>query len=355
MPVVAQFGFNPDTTLVERLGNGHINQTLLVSSGKQKIVLQQINDAVFPEPLAVTSNAQKICLYLNDRARANKYSMHAISCIPAVSGEFSINHQGKIWRALSFVENCHSPEQVVTEEQAFDTAHAFGTFAHAFTQFEASSLQTIIPNFHNLSVRFEQLDEAIQSDLVQRVAQCKSDIEFAKQQSSLIEQVEEALASCPIRVTHNDTKINNLLVDDFSHKPVAVVDLDTCMPGYVMHDFGDMVRASCSNLAEDDNHVSAMRIKTDVVKAMTQGYLTAWQGELTSQEVDSLWVGVKVMPLMLGIRFLTDYINGDIYFATKRPEQNLHRAQNQLAVFKNICLLENDLKSAFIVEEPSLV
>ena len=327
------------------LGNGHINQTYLITSAERSFVLQKINNYVFKQPAAVIQNAVEICDYLSAKHSQNEYALQSIACLKTSEDQYHVNFQNEYWRALSYIPNTLSVESVASTDQARNTAKAFGFFGAALSSFNANQLNVIIADFHNLTFRFEQLKSSIKQDTKARVANCQQEIDLVTSNAKLVENVAKVLAKLPIRVTHNDTKINNLLVDKNSHEPIAVVDLDTCMPGYLMHDFGDMVRTCCSNLAEDDINTKSMTFNFDIFDALADGYLSAWKGKIAAVEVDSLALGALIMPLMIGIRFLTDYIDGDNYFATQHENHNLDRAKNQFSLFSLIKNCQSELET----------
>jgi len=194
-------------------------------------------------------------------------------------------------------------------------------------------LNNVIPNFHDVTHRLENLHAAVALDKVGRAAAAQDLLAQLNNQQAFIASVLKTITTLPLRVTHNDTKINNLLFNG-QNKPLAVIDLDTCMAGYLLHDFGDMVRSCCNSLNEDDGNIEHMIFKVDIYQALYQGYLAGAQGQLSAPELASLSMGARLMPLLLTMRFLTDYLDGDNYFATEYDDHNLVRANNQFKLYQ---------------------
>lgn len=343
--VISQYGFEIERSTIKPIGNGHINETLLVVDASHTIVLQRINDFVFPNPKAVVNNCVKIGQHLSCKVKENQYDMLPLLSIKTNSGEDYVETNQGIFRALVYINDSISLDAVATQEQAYNVAHAYASFAAALGDFDALSLEVIIDNFHDLACRYQQLETACSEDSHGRLSTCRTLVAYIMEQYPLVNEVCAIQAKVPQRVTHNDTKINNLLIDNKQGKPKAVVDLDTCMPGYLMHDFGDMVRTCCSNLAEDDDNIELMQFNSAVFTQLVKGYIDAWQDRLDENEIASLWLGAKMMPLIIGIRFLTDYLNGDTYFGCCYEQHNLARATNQINLYKLIIANETRLKT----------
>lgn len=304
------------------------------------MVLQQINQAVFKQAKQVISNADLIDEFLVSAKANNDYPLSSIAQLSTIDNNKFIEIGDELWRALYFIPNCYTVETVDTVEQASQAATAFAQFTSALSKFSAEKLAVIIPNFHNLQFRVEQLKAVIKRDPVARLSSCQAQVDFCLNQTDFINEVANMVAELPLHVTHNDTKINNLLFCKENKQPIAVIDLDTCMPGYLMHDFGDMVRTCCSNLPEDGKNIDDMVVRFDIFNALLQAYITGFGDNITELEKQSLVTGAQLLPLMIGIRFLTDYIDGDNYFHTQFDEHNLVRAKNQFQLYK---LLHNQV------------
>lgn len=336
--------YDYDFTDVEitSLGNGHINNTYKLTSSTFEFVLQKINHDVFPKTLELSSNAQKINLHLLAQKTEGNYSLLVPQQALTKAGESCINVGNNYWRLMQFISDSYTLEEVKSSEQAALVASAFAKFSCALSDFPAKDLAVIIEDFHNINFRIRQLKEAVENNIQGRLSNCQVSVSFCLDQQGFINQVNEISKKLPLHVTHNDTKINNLLFST-DNKPCAVIDLDTCMPGLLMYDFGDMVRTCCSNLAEDDACTDKMALKLDVFEALIQNYQNTFGDSMTILERESLVVGAKLLPFLLGIRFLTDYLNGDAYFQVSRENHNLDRAMNQIQLFTLVCEAEPEL------------
>jgi Ser/Thr protein kinase RdoA (MazF antagonist) len=340
--VLAAYQFLPDAT-VRLFGNGHINRTYLIENSAQKLILQQINTQIFPSPQQLVDNALRIEQHLEQKQSAGLYPLQILRQQARQDGRFLSGPAADL-RALAFIDGGRSIEVVETAAQAFAAALTFGQFAAALADFPADDLHTVIPDFHNLAFRFRQLDEAAAGDNAGRRAGCQELLNYCLSQRSLVAELEQACATLPRRVCHNDTKINNMLYSDVEGRGIAAIDLDTCMPGYWLFDFGDMVRTCCSPEPEDSLNQAAVRIRPEIFTALAQGYLQGLAGIITAAERQSLWLGAKVMCLMIGIRFLADHLNGDTYFAVHRPNHNLQRAENQLRLYRDLLAQQDQLQ-----------
>ncbi|WP_448568071.1 phosphotransferase enzyme family protein [Thalassotalea ganghwensis] len=331
--VLANYNCCIDDCSVSPLGKGLINTTYLVSCPTNKLVLQKINHHVFTKPDDVVNNAKLIAKHLQKKYQQGAYALIPLEQVANQNQQLLTEQQG-YWRVLAYIKNCRTHEFVETAKQAEQVAAAFAQFTNALGDFDPQKLNIIIKDFHRLDFRLEQLKSAIQVNFDGRLSSCQQLVDFCLAQRAFIAEVADLEASLPLRVTHNDTKINNLLFSASTNEPVAVIDLDTCMPGLVMHDFGDMVRTCCSNLPEDGKQIERMKIRTDILSALAKGYISELKDTLTEQEQSSLVVGALLLPYMIGIRFLTDYLNGDSYFKTNYAEHNFVRANNQLQMYK---------------------
>lgn len=339
--VLAAYGFS-ENARVRRFGNGHINGTYLVEEQQQRIILQQINRAIFPDTAALIGNALAIEQHLLAKQQQGQYSQVVLRQQPSISGQYLVGEQ-QDWRALQFIEGGRSIEVVENSEQAFAAAFTFGQFAQALSDFSAHQLVSVIPHFHNLSMRFAQLEQAISLDAAGRLASCQSLVNECLAAKGLADELASCIQNLPIRVCHNDTKINNMLYSDSLGKGIAAIDLDTCMPGYWLFDFGDMVRTCCSPEPEDSLKPELVRIRPEIFSALAQGYLQGLGDCITAAEKQSLFLGAKVMCLIIGVRFLTDHLNGDCYFAVHRTNHNLQRAENQIRLYRDLMRQQDTL------------
>lgn len=348
--VLLHFGCSLNNSTVAPLGNGLINQTYLVRNINAVFVLQCINKNVFKSPEQVIDNAELINEHLLTKKSLNNYPLESISQLLNNDKSPMVIINGDYWRAIQYIPNCYTVESVTTTEQAQQVGTAFAQFTAALSDFPAESLAEIIPDFHNLSFRIKQLRAAINKDGVNRLDSCQSIVDFCLAQHDFINEVATITSQLPIHVTHNDTKINNLLFSSNTKKPIAVIDLDTCMPGYLMHDFGDMVRTCCSNLPEDGKNIDDMSVRMDIFTALINAYIVSFGDKMTSLEQESLIIGAQLLPLMIGVRFLTDYLDGDNYFHVDHHEHNLDRAKNQMHLYK--LLNANKAELANMINQP---
>jgi len=348
--VLSHFGCSLNNSTVSPLGNGLINQTYLVRNINAVFVLQCINKNVFKKPKQVIDNAELINKHLLAKKHLNNYSLESISQLLNNDESPMVIINGEYWRAIQYIPNCYTVESVTTAEQAQQVGTAFAQFTAALSDFPAATLAEIIPDFHNLNFRIRQLRAAINNDAVNRLDSCQSVVDFCLAQQNFINEVATITSQLPIHVTHNDTKINNLLFSSETKNPIAVIDLDTCMPGYLMHDFGDMVRTCCSNLPEDGKNIEDMSVRMEIFAALINSYIASFGNKMTSLEQESLIIGAQLLPFMIGVRFLTDYLDGDNYFHVDHHEHNLVRAKNQMRLYK--LLSENKAELADAINQP---
>lgn len=312
-------------------GHGHINNTFKITtdSGKEYI-LQKINKYVFKDPVKVMSNASAVTNYIRQRVEDQRMVLHFI---PTLVGNYCHrDSEGEFWRMYDFVGGfcLDTPE---TDEDFYQSALAFGRFQCLLSDYPADSLHETIPEFHNTIDRYRQLKESVRTDNVGRVRNVQEEISFAlaqEEQCSILQHMREA-GTIPLRITHNDTKLNNVLLDKETRKSLCVLDLDTVMPGLSVHDFGDAIRFGAATAAEDEPDVARIKLDLKRFAAFTRGFLEA-APNLTAVEIESLPLGAFTITMETGIRFLKDYLDGDIYFRTAYPDHNLVRARAQFAL-----------------------
>jgi len=342
--VVAQFRIPADFVSGVPYGNGHINDTFAVTMSQGgtpvRYIVQRINKRVFQRPdhlmgniLRVTEAAREALPVEGDCTRRN------LTVIPARDGlPYICDADGDYWRVYVFVEQSCSYDEVATPAQAFQAARAFGRFQCALADLGGPRLHEVIPGFHDTPMRIAALEMALAEDLHGRAAACRAEVDFAlsrKEEAGLLIGM-LADGSLPERITHNDTKLNNVLFDQSSGEGICVIDLDTVMPGLVHYDFGDMVRTATSTAAEDETDLSKVVVQFDLFEALLRGYLDATDGFLTPAEKALLPFSGKLITLETGVRFLTDHLQGDTYFKTKRLGHNLDRCRNQFQRVRSI-------------------
>ena len=325
-------------TTMAPLGNGHINQTFLARDGEHLRVVQQINTTVFPEPHILVENANEIAAHLEKSGSPIRVARH----LADDAGRY-LHGAGQDIRVLEFRPGSRSIEVMESPLQARLAAQAFATFSRDLADFPAAGLKTVIPDFHSPAARFEQYLKALQSDSVDRVLECRPEIEFAEGIEPRIRHWQALADSLPLRICHNDCKINNVLFDRDGVSTLAVIDLDTCMPGRLMTDFGDLVRSCASPEAEDSTHLHRVAARPEIFDALLDGYLEGMGESLTASERDSLLHGAMMACFIQGLRFLTDFIAGDTYFGAARRSHNLERARNQFQLYTSLAEQQGDL------------
>jgi len=329
----AAFAFQLDGTPIscEPFGHGHINNTFkIVTNTGKEYVLQRINKYVFKNPVWVMKNAVAVTTYLRDKVTDPRMTLHFI---PANTGKYyHKDEDGEFWRVTDFVGG-FSLDLPESDEDFYQSALAFGRFQEMLSGYPADSLFEIIPNFHNTIDRYEKFKESVRIDGVARVEEVEEDITFLMEREALGGILQKMLDAgiLPLRVTHNDTKLNNVLLDKATRKSLCVLDLDTVMPGLSLYDFGDSIRFGAATAEEDERDTSKMKLDLHLFQVYTRGFLEA-APSLTAMEVALLPLGAIVMTLELAVRFMTDYLDGDLYFKIAYPDHNLVRARSQMAL-----------------------
>jgi len=330
----------------ESYGNGHINDTFLVvvTSGK-RYILQRINHTVFTKPWEIMENITAVTEHI--RASSGGDVRSTLTVVPTDKGEsFFCDSIGSYWRLYDFVEGTVTRERAESLAEFEACAEAFGRFGGQLADFPAHTLHEAIPNFHNTPMRYEALMRAVERDAFGRAEEVRAEIEFVKERrefASLLEK-ERLAGRLPLRVTHNDTKLNNILFDSQSGYPVCVIDLDTVMPGYSVNDFGDSIRFGANTAAEDEQDLSRVGLDVELYRAYLRGFLRGCGDSLGEREKELLPMGARMMTLECGIRFLCDYLEGDVYFRTSRPKHNLDRARCQFALLADMERKESEMR-----------
>lgn len=327
-------------------GSGHINDTFAIvvdqAGTPVRYILQRINTRVFTRPAELMENIDRVTAHASRRAietGAADASRRALTLVPARDGRpYHRDADGGWWRCYLFIERARTYDVVQAPEQARAAARAYGDFQKLLVDLPGGRLHETIPDFHHTRKRFEALQRALAADAHNRAREAKDAIEFALGHEKLVDVLRDAQAkgAIPERVTHNDTKFNNVMLDDATQEGVCVIDLDTVMPGVALNDFGDMVRSATNSAAEDERDLSKVQARLPIFEALVEGYLSSAGAFLNRAEVDLLTVSGQVITLEIGIRFLTDFLAGDTYFKVKRPGHNLDRARNQFAIVKSL-------------------
>lgn len=338
--ISALFQMRADFVEAQVFGSGHINDTYCAWYDQAglpiRYIHQRVNSQVFTNAIHVMENVSRVTRHALDRLLADGHPeahRRTLTCIPALDGKpYAIDKDGNLWRTYPFIERARGYDEVESNEQAYQAARAFGEFQKLTADLGGERLHETIPDFHNTPQRLIHLEKAIQRDSAGRAAALQAEIAFARARAADCSRVTDLLASgeIPERVTHNDTKLNNVLLDETTAEGICVIDLDTTMPGCALYDFGDMVRTAAPTTREDDTELGVIGVRLDRFESLVRGYLST-ATFLNQAERDNLAFSGKLLTLECGIRFLTDYLNGDTYFKIKRPHHNLDRCRNQFA------------------------
>lgn len=337
--IAGSFSISGTCIAAEPYGGGHINDTYKITcelpSGQHNLyLLQRINTEVFSEPDKLMSNISHITNWIKQQTGK---SDSTLTIIPHSGGNLYYRCKDEsCWRMYSFIKNTSCCIKNLTTIEAAGTA--FGSFLKSLADFDASSLYDIIPGFHDTETRLKRLESSIQNDIYHRVQNAEKEISFILERKDAAHMLTDMRNSgiLPIRVTHNDTKLDNILFDTVTEKPVCIVDLDTVMPGLSLWDFGDSIRSSACLCDEDEQDISNVKFLKDYFEAYTRGYLRESGDVLTEEEKTYLPQGARIITLEQAIRFLDDYLNNDTYYKTDRPNQNLDRCRVQIELVRQM-------------------
>ena len=329
-------------------GNGNVNDTFLLACEKEgqlkRYTLQRINHEVFKDPESLMENFSRVTKHLQGKLSGEDHTRKALALVPTKDGRsFFRDSDGNYWRTTNYIDESESLEVPHHPKQAYEAAKAFGEFQANLSDLPGDPLKDTIPDFHNTRKRFEHFLEAVRANACNRAEGVGDLVEFARQRESLADAIR--VEDFPTRVVHNDTKLNNVLLDKKSGKGLCVVDLDTVMPGCVLHDFGDLVRTAACSSAEDEKNLALVRFLPDIFEAIAEGYLNAAREFLEPSEIAGLPLAPKVITFELGIRFLTDYLEGDAYFKVKREGHNLDRTRAQFRLLASMEEHEEDIRA----------
>ena len=316
-----------------RYGHGHINETYLLVTNKPRLyVLQKINTYVFQNAEGLMNNIVAVTDYLR---KGDSDPRRVLTLVPTLEGKpYLKTESGECWRLYDFITGSICLDQCETEADFYASSIAFGDFQKRLAQFPARELVETIPHFHDTPDRYRQLKEAMANNRAGRLGEVAREIDFylAREEEAGALMKLLAQGELPLRVTHNDTKLNNVMLDEKTREPLCVIDLDTVMPGLAANDFGDSIRFGASTAAEDERDLSKVTVSLSLYETYAKGFLGACGGGLTRTEIDTLPMGAKLMTLECGARFLTDYLNGDVYFHVAREGHNLDRARTQMTL-----------------------
>lgn len=339
--------FNPEKVIsIKQFGTGLINDTYIVEFKEIRYILQKINDYVFQSPIGVMYNIDLITEYIRNRViyEGENYRNSTLTLVKSkLNKNFVIVNDDEYWRCYTWIDGI-TYDSTTDPEIFCEAGRAVGRFQHLLNGFHTRFLTDNIKNFHNTPYRYETFKDVVKIDDLDRVKECLPEIEFVKTRASKMSIITDAIAEkrIPRRVVHNDTKLNNIMFSKDGKKALCLIDLDTAMKGSLVYDYGDALRLGASTAAEDEVDLSKVNINFDLVKAFTRGFLETVKGIIVKEEIKLLLTGYFTITLELGMRFLTDYLDGDKYFALKdeqkinRPKINLERARNQFKLVSEI-------------------
>ena len=335
--ILKVFKFEGEAVSKEPYGSGHINSTFLVvtNTGK-RYILQKINNKIFPDVEGLMNNITLVTEHLKKKYTEPR---RVLNLIKTIDDKSFAEVDGEYWRAYDFVEDSLCLQLPENNDDFYESAVAFGSFGQALSDFPVEKLVEVIPDFHNTPSRFKKFHEVLEKDPLGRAALVQEEIKFCldrEEEMGTLQRLRDEKV-LPDRVTHNDTKLNNVLLDKDTRKNLCVIDLDTVMPGLCLYDYGDSIRFGASTALEDEKDLSKVSMSLDLFKIYTKGFVSALPN-LTKEEKENLPLGAKTMTFECGMRFLTDYLDGDHYFAVHREGHNLDRARTQ---FKLVADMES--------------
>lgn len=350
---IFEFRLHGNPVYCEKHGCGYINETYLVETDKNKrYILQKINTHVFPDVEALMGNIEKVTKFIAVRVKSPREAMRLIETNSGKSYYF--DEKGQSWRVYDFIEDALSLQLPEGPQDFYESAIAFGGFMEKMSSFPAETLKETIRDFHNTIDRYKIFKETLKKDPLGRAREVEREIEFVLSREEEAGRLHRMRLNgeLPLRVTHNDTKLNNVLLDKSTRKALCVIDLDTVMPGLSLYDFGDSIRFGAATALEDERDLSKMGIDLEMFRIYTRGFVKACPS-LTKEERELLPAGAKIMTLECGLRFLTDYIDGDHYFAVHRDKHNLDRARTQFKLVQDMELKWNEMNN--IIREETLI
>ena len=351
--IACRFAILGDFLGAQPYGNGHINETFAAvfdqGGTELRYILQRINSHIFKEPLKLMENVAHVTNHIRRKLEASGLqdtTRRVMTLVKTLEGaDCHVDGEGCVWRCYLFVEGAKSYDIIASPAQAFQTAKAFGTFQRHLMDYDGPPLFETIPRFHHTRDRFETLKLAVAGDRCNRAARVPQEIAFALANEALADSLLalKEKGELPERITHNDTKLNNVLLDDLTGEGMCVLDLDTVMPGLSLYDFGDMVRTATNPMAEDEPDVRKVSVQIPMFEALAKGYLEGMDGALLPAERERLVLAGKLLTFECGVRFLTDFLNGDRYFNIHRENQNLDRCRTQFALLRSMAECEERL------------
>jgi len=336
--IFEQFQVPGNFKSAKTLVSGYINQTYMVETiGSQSsdYVLQKLNHQVFPNIPELMNNKVKVTDFLRDKTAGKQIILQFFQTTEGLY--YYQDAEGSYWNLMEYIPNSKVLERTENAQQAEEAGKAFGNFIKLLDDFDAHDLYEVIPNFHRMSFRYRQFDDALKTATEERKQKAAIWIQQVQERREEMQQLERLLeqGEIPLRVTHNDTKLSNILFNE-KDQAICIIDLDTLMPGIVHYDFGDSIRTICSYVSEDEPHLDKVGFNMEYYQAYLKGFLGELREKLNEKEIELLPLAAKTITFIMGLRILTDYLNGDVYYNIKYPEHNLHRASNQLTLVRRM-------------------
>ena len=343
--ILSNFKYAGEPYSCESFGNGHINSTYKIEckSGNKitRYILQKINSNIFSDTDALIENIENVTEFLKEKItkRGGDVLRETLSLVPTVEGKnYYTDENGENWRSYIFIEDTVCYDKIENPKDFYNCGYAFGNFQNLLADFPAEKLHEVILNFHNTPIRYETFKKAVSADICGRAKSVRKEIDFVNAHESDMSLLTDMLkkGEIPLRVTHNDTKLNNCMFDKNTGKTICVIDLDTVMPGLRAYDYGDSIRYGATTGAEDEPDLSKVNFSLELFKSYTEGFIKACGESMSYQEALSLPIGAKIMTLECGMRFLTDYLEGDTYFKITRENHNLDRCRTQFKLVSDM-------------------
>lgn len=342
---IAHFPVGGQLVCIQPYGNGHINDTYLVEMQEgdrtYNLILQRINSDIFKNPEELMENILSVTSHLSRKLEAagGNPDRETLNVICAGDGKpYYRDDQDNYYRIYKFIDKAISYDSVERPQDFYESAVAFGHFQSMLSDFPAAQLHETIPGFHDTKARFQRFCEVVKEDKMGRAAEMEKEIQFVLDRYDLAQELgkKQESGELPLRVTHNDTKLNNIMLDETTGKAICVIDLDTVMPGMAVNDFGDSIRFGASTAAEDEMDLSKVECSMELFDTYARGYIEGCAGRLTEAELHALPLGAKTMTFECGMRFLTDYLEGDVYFKVHREGHNRDRCRTQFKLVSDM-------------------
>ncbi|MDD4501626.1 MAG: aminoglycoside phosphotransferase family protein [Clostridia bacterium] len=343
--IANKFCYDGYIVSIKPIGAGHINKTYLVETTKEKYTLQLINTSIFKDPEGLMQNIFNVTEFLKEKikSRGGDIKRETLSVVKTKDGcLFYKDKENFYWRSYIYIDDVTTYQEPKNLIVTHDSGYAFGDFINMLSDYDMSTLNETIKDFHNTVKRFNDFEDSVKNDIAHRTSNVSNEIDFLYKRFDDCNIILDSIknGSIPLRVTHNDTKLNNLLFDNTTDKPICILDLDTVMPGSLLYDYGDALRISGSSAAEDEEDLNKVHFIMDNFVSFTKGFLSATKDSINEMELSLLPFSIKLITMEIGMRFLTDYLNNDIYFSIHKKDHNLFRARTQ---FKLVAEIENNL------------